>query len=141
MGATGVDWQDHRDIRRWMKEWAEDAANGGLDFTERADPVDELRHRYARGDFNGLNAASVMAFLDNLDNEARRVSAAGQADREERAVNAAEASAKYARDSLVEAKRSADAAVTSSRWGGWAVGIAVAALLMSAWPYISRLWE
>lgn len=136
MGASGVDWRDHDAIRRWMTDWAEEAANGGLSFKGNPDAEQELRHRFARGDFAEANARSVEAFLAQLDRESYRESAAGQADREERATAAAEASAEYAKRSLEASERSAAAAERSSRWGGWAVAIALAALFVGAWQFI-----
>lgn len=118
MGIESCDWQDHKDIERWMADWREEVQYQSLDFTGEEDPLDELRHRLSRGDFAGKNKASVEAFVQMADAKAHRVSDLGKADREERAVAAAERSAK---------------------WAGWAIAVALAALLLSAWPYIKDL--
>jgi hypothetical protein len=117
MGIENCDWQNHKDIERWMAEWREEVEHKTLDFTGEDDPVNELRHRLERGDFAGKNQASVEAFLKIADWKAHRVSDLGKADREERAIAAAERSAK---------------------WGGWAIAVAIAALALSAWPYIKE---
>ncbi|MDM0007899.1 hypothetical protein QTI51_24590 [Variovorax sp. J22G73] len=118
MGIENCDWQSHRDIERWMAEWREEAEYKTLAFTGEDDPVDELRHRLERGDFAGKNKASVEAFLKVADSKAHRVSDQGKADREERAIAAAERSA---------------------RWAGWAIAVALAAFAVSAWPYVKDL--
>lgn len=115
MATNSCDWQDHKDIERWMVEWRDSAAYEGLGFAGKPDPIDELRHRLSRGDFVGKNKSSVEDFLKTYDVKAHRVSEHGKAEREERAVRAAERSA---------------------RWAGWAIAVALAALALSAWPYI-----
>lgn len=117
MGIEDCDWKNHKDIERWMAEWREEVEYKTLDFTGKDDPIDELRHRLERGDFAGKNKASVEAFLKTADSKAHRVSDQGKADREERAIAAAERSA---------------------RWAGWAIVVALAALAVSAWPYIKE---
>ncbi|MES2401838.1 MAG: hypothetical protein V4573_17740 [Pseudomonadota bacterium] len=119
-----VNWQDHREIERWMADWAEEVVNKSLDFTGKDDPADELRHRLARGDFRGRNAMSVTSFLDAYGARAHRVSDQGRAEREERSAAAAE--------------RSADAASTSAKWAGWSILVSLAALALAAWPYFKK---
>jgi hypothetical protein len=115
MSIDSCNWQDHKDIERWKAEWDEEVAHKTLDFRGEDDPIDELRHRLDRGDFAGKNKTSVEAFLTTADAKAHRVSDQGQADREERAIAAA---------------------VRSATWGGWAIAVALAALAVSAWPYV-----
>lgn len=118
MGIESCDWQDHKDIQRWMADWREEVAHKSFDFRGQDDPADELRHRLARGDFRGRNKLSVEAFLRAFDAKVHRISEHGKADREERAVVAAERSAK---------------------WAGLAIAIALTSLAVSAWPHVKDL--
>jgi hypothetical protein len=120
-------WQDHREIERWIEDWVEEVKNKSLDFTGKDHPIDELRHRLARGDFRARNRASVESFLAQLDARTHRVSDEGRADREERMASAAEVSAA--------------AAVNSAKWAGWSIAVAVAALLLAGWPYMKAWLE
>lgn len=111
-------WQDPKDIERWMDAWREEAEHKGLSFVGQHDPIEEIRHRFNRGDFAGKNKSSVEAFLKAADAKAYRWSDEGKVGREERAIAAAERSAK---------------------WAGWAILLSIAALAVAAWPYM-REW-
>lgn len=122
MATSADDWQDHESIERWMADWRKDAAHQGPSFAGLPDPIDEMRHRIMRSDFIGKDRESVEAFLAASDVKSHRVSELGKADREERAIAAAEQSAKWAE--------------RSARWAGWAIAVALAALVVSARPYV-----
>lgn len=111
-------WRDSKAIDRWADKWREDVEHDTLSFTGEDDPYDELRKRLERGDFAGRNKASVVAYLKDVDANAHRVSERGKDDREERAAAASE---------------------RSSGWTGWAIAVTLAALSLSAWPYV-KYW-
>lgn len=115
MDGGQYNWRDEKDIDRFATEWKMQAQF--LEFTGEPDPLVELRTRFDRGDFAGANQRSVEAYLKKREARAYKLSADAQADREDRAVIAAERSAK---------------------WSGWALLISLAALLLSAWPYIKE---
>lgn len=115
MTTEECDWLNHSDIDRWAKEWKEDPSHRFLDFDGKHDPIDELKHRLNRGDFSGKKKASVESYISQHEKLRYRVSEHARADREERAVVAAEKSA---------------------RWAGVAIVISVAALAVSALPYM-----
>ena len=129
MATDSCNWQDHKDIERWIAKWPEAIQNEGLSFVGEFDPLDELRKRLARGDFAGKNRASVEAYVAGAEEKAHRVSDDGKAEREERAIAAAERSAS-------SADRSANSAEESTKWARLAVLVALAALAVSAWPYL-----
>ena len=79
-----------------------------------------LRGKVQSGEMSGENARWAKAWLVQYD----ELAAPAQAERE-----------------LQLLERSAVAAESQARWSRAAIGISVAALLISAWPYISRLWE
>lgn len=118
-------WRDRSEIERWVEDYRFEVAHRTFDFAGKDDPIDELRHMLARGDFANRNKQSVEAYLAEWDRKAHRISDQGQADREERALDAAE--------------RSAGAAERSARWAGWAIVVSLAALAIAGWPYI-RDW-
>lgn len=62
---------------------------------------------------------------------------------QERREAGARVAAEYdlARRATVAAEQSAEAARQSARWARWAVVIAVIAIVVSAWPYFSKLFE
>ncbi len=114
MASESVNWQDHKDIQRWMADWRDNPEHQFLAFNGNRDLIDELSHRLARGDFSGKNERSVRSFLDLHAAAAHRVSDQGKADREERSIRAAESAARAA----------------------WiAVPISIAALFLAGWPY------
>jgi hypothetical protein len=115
MDMGGYNWRDEHEIRRWMVDWREHFANGGLSVVGEADPADELRKRLNRGDVAGENKRSIEAFFKVEQEKSYKISEQAKADRDERAVNAAERSAK---------------------WAGWALLISIAALSISAWAPI-----
>lgn len=133
MATDRYDWQDVKEIERWMADHREAASHGGLDFTGRPDPLEELQYRVDQGVFAGRNLVAVKAFLKSADTNARRVSEEGRTEREERAVAAAETSA-------TAAVQSAEHAGRSAKWAGWAVAVALAALAVAAWPYVKDLF-
>ena len=115
MDGEKYDWRDEKDIDRFVADWRMESQF--LEFTGDPDPLVELRTRFARGDFAGANQRSVEAYLKKHEERAYKLSADAQADREDRAVRAAEQSAK---------------------WAGWALVISLAALALAAWPYIKE---
>lgn len=73
-----------------------------------------------RGEITGARARFVTEWFNRRVRAGQAVAAAAQSSREERATAAAERAA---------------------RWAGWALFMAAAALLVSAWPYIIKFWE
>ncbi|MDQ0082877.1 hypothetical protein J2W35_003236 [Variovorax boronicumulans] len=82
--------------------------------------IGTLRAAVQSGQMAGENARWAKAWLVQYD----ELAAPAQAERE-----------------LQLLARSATAAESQARWSRAAVGISVAALMISAWPYIAKLWE
>lgn len=82
--------------------------------------IGALRAKVQSGEMAGENARWAKAWLVEYD----ELAAPAQAERE-----------------LQLLERSATAAESQAKWSRAAIGISLAALLISAWPYISKVWE
>lgn len=79
-----------------------------------------LRSKVQSGEMAGENARWAKAWLQQYD----ELAASGQTERE-----------------LQLLERSARAAEAQAIWSRAAVVIAIAALVVAAWPYVAKLWE
>lgn len=108
-------WRDEKKIDRFVFEWPQEFESKGLSAVGDPDPIEELRSRLAQGIFGGQSQKSVAAYLEKVDAKAQRLSADGLVEREERAVAAAERSA---------------------RWAGWSIVVSLAAPALAGWGYV-----
>lgn len=118
MDGGNYDWLKEEEIERFAVEWRRQAQY--VEFVGEPDPFEELRNRVNRGRLLGFHKRSVEAYLKKHDARTYKLSTDAKADREDRAVAAAERSAK---------------------WAGWAIPISLAALALAGWPYIKAALE
>ena len=109
------------EVEQWVREHDRDG-----------DGVSGLRKAMSVGLISGNSAKVAHAWLDELENGARRRLEAEQLELARRSTEAAEVSAAASASS---AKYAAD----SARWAKWALLLAAASLIVSAWPHINDI--
>ena len=109
------------DVEKWVREHDGEGA-----------AVSDLRKSLKIGIFSGKSAQFARAWLDEHDHGDSRRIEAEKLELARRSTGAAETSASAATSS---ARHAAD----SAKWAKWAIVVALASLIVSAWPYIKSI--